>query len=94
MSQPFPPMGNVFSSTAFGESATGARTQLSVDITLGTHAVSLNDIDDFANPSVALEAIGGFEIQFDGDNITAEALFNDGTTDEFDQIPGTFSGTC
>jgi len=83
-----------FSAAAFGESATGASTQLSVDITLGTHAVSLNDIDDFENPSVALEAIGGFEIQIDGDNISAEALFDDGTTDEFDEIPGTFSGTC
>lgn len=83
-----------FSSTAFGESATGARTQLSVDITLGTHAVTLNDIDDFENPSVALEAIGGFELQIDGKNISAEASFDDGTTDEIESVAGTFEGTC
>lgn len=84
-----------FSSTAFGESATGARTQLSVDITLGIHAVTLNDIDDFENPSVAWDGIVDGEIQIDGDNISAQATFDDRTTpDVLEEIPGTFEGTC
>jgi hypothetical protein len=84
-----------FSSTAFGESATGARTQLSVDITLGIHAVTLDDVDDFENPSVSLSGVVDGEIQIDGKNISAEATFDDGTTpDVFEETPGTFSGTC
>jgi len=87
-----------FSSQAFGESATGAQTQLTVDITLGIHAVNLDDIDNFEDPSVSWSAesgiTGDFEIQIDGNEISAEANFLDGTTDDIETTPGTFSGTC
>lgn len=84
-----------FSSTAFGESETGARTQLSVDITLGIHAVTLGDVEDFENPSVSWEGVASDGIQIDGKNISAEATFDDGTTpDVLEEIAGTFEGTC
>lgn len=59
-----------FSSGAFGESATGARTQLDASIQdtneqgryegEGTiHSLSLDDIDDFESPSVSWSAVSG-----------------------------------
>lgn len=63
-------------------------------------SVSLNDIEDFENPSVALDAITGFlgepawTITYDGSTVTAEALFDDSTTDEIEEIPGTLQATC
>ena len=63
-------------------------------------SISLNDIEDFENPSVALEAVTGFvggpewTITYDGSTVTAEALFDDTTTDEIEEIPGTLQATC
>lgn len=99
-----------FSSGAFGENEDG-RIQLDASIQdtdeqgrmegEGTiQSVTLNDIEDFENPSVSLAAesgfIGGpeFVIQVDGDQVTAEAFFDDGTTDEIEAIPGTLEATC
>jgi hypothetical protein len=60
------------------------------------HSVSLDDIEDFQNPSVSLSsAFGAGEfIQLDGKNVSAEIGFMDGTTDDFAEIPGTFTATC
>lgn len=60
------------------------------------HSVSLNDIQDFENPSVDLStAFGGGEvIQVDGKNISAVAEFMDGTSDGFETVEGTFEATC
>lgn len=58
------------------------------------HSVSLNDIQDFENPSVSLDAFGGEFITLDGKNVTAEVQFTDGTSDSFDTVPGTFNATC
>ena len=63
-------------------------------------SVSLNDIEDFENPSVALEAVTGFlgepdwTIEYDGSTVTVEAEFDDTTTDEIETIPGTLQATC
>ena len=58
------------------------------------HSVSLNDIQDFENPSVSLDAFGGEFIEVDGKTIRAEADFSDGTSDDFEMVPGVFEGTC
>ena len=58
------------------------------------HSVSLNDIEDFENPSVSLDAFGDEFILLDGKTITAEADFTDGTSESFDTVTGTFTATC
>ena len=96
--------------SSFGESATGARTQL--DATIQDPAqegrydgenviktVSLNDVEDFENPSVDWSSISGFSIaeldfQVDGKNVAVSAAFNDGTTDDIETVPGTLVATC
>ncbi len=63
-------------------------------------SVTLNDIEDFENPSVDFGAVEGivgassFVIQVDGNTVTVEASFDDGTTDERESIPGTLEATC
>lgn len=96
--------------SSFGKSSTGARTQL--DATIQDPAqegrydgenviktVSLNDVEDFENPSVDWSSISGFGIgdldfQVDGKNVAVSAAFNDGTTDDIETIPGTLVATC
>ena len=58
------------------------------------HNVSLNDIEDYENPSVSLESFGDEFITLDGKSITADGEFVDDTTESFDMIPGTFTATC
>ena len=60
------------------------------------HSLSLDDIEDFQNPSVSLSSSFGSDefIQLDGKNVTAEIGFIDGTTDDFTETPGTFTATC
>ena len=58
------------------------------------HSVSLNDIEDFENPSVSLDAFGGEFILIDGKTVTAEAEFTDGTSESFDTVTGTFTASC
>ena len=59
------------------------------------HSVSIDDIEDFQNPSVSLSSFGGEnDIVLDGKNFSGSADFLDGTSDSFETIPGTFSGTC
>ena len=68
--------------------------QMYVSIDSFGHSVSLNDIQDFENPSVSLDAFGGEFIEVDGKTIRAEADFSDGTSDDFEMVPGVFEGTC
>lgn len=63
--------------------------------------VTLNDIEDFANPSVAWDATTGFiqaptwVIEYDGSAVTASATFDDsGTDDVIEEIPGTLDAIC
>lgn len=60
------------------------------------HSVSLDDITDFANPSVSFASSfdAGEFIELDGKNVSAETGFMDNTSDNFDQTPGTFTATC
>ncbi|MGI9606212.1 MAG: hypothetical protein ACR2P0_08750 [Acidimicrobiales bacterium] len=58
------------------------------------HSVSLNDIENFEDPSVDLSSMGGEFLSINGKNISGDAEFNDGTTEEFTGIAGDFSATC
>ena len=61
------------------------------------HSVSLNDIEDFENPSVALSSSFSADdfIEIDGKNISAEVGFIDDTSDDpLAETPGTFTATC
>lgn len=77
--------------------------QLYVSIDSFGHSVSLNDIDDFENPSVALTAdgftaslTGGPEefVEVDGTTVTASASFVDETSESLDGVEGTLEATC
>ena len=101
-----------FTLTSFGESSTGARTQLDASIydpqAEGRYEgadvirdVSLDDVEDFENPSVSWSSISGIlaggaetDFQVDGDNVSVDAAFDDGTTDDIETVPGTLTATC
>ena len=69
--------------------------QMYVSIDSFGHSVSLDDIEDFANPSVSVSTFGGGEfIMLDGKSFSGSAEFLDDTSDSFETIAGTFSGTC
>ena len=68
--------------------------QMYVSIDSFGHNVSINDIEDFQNPSVSLENFGAGLITLDDKNVSAEAEFTDGTSDSFETVAGTFTGTC
>lgn len=87
----------------FNLSAIQDGLQLYASIDSFGHSVTLDDIEDFENPSVALEAggpiaslTGGEEefIELDGKNVSAAAAFVDNTTDEIETTEGTLEATC
>lgn len=60
------------------------------------HSVSLNDIEDFENPSVSLESdwsTGEF-IELSGKQVRATALFLDYNTDSLAGVEGTLVASC
>ena len=91
---------------AFGEEETGQvdavfvlsaianGTQLYFSIDQFGHSVSLNDIEDFENPSVSWDSRGEEFIQLDGRSASGEVGFVDDTAEGQDTQPGTFEGTC
>jgi hypothetical protein len=65
------------------------------------HTISIDDIDDFDNPTVGWSVMtGAFGdsvaiIQVDGKSVTAEATFDNSLTDDIvEETPGTLEGTC
>ena len=98
-----------FSSDSRGVHSTGARVQMQANIEDETgqgrfdgdgviYEVFIDDIDDFENPSVSWRSFSGSGgetvITIDGDNLTAEGLFDDGLTDALETVPGTLAATC
>jgi hypothetical protein len=79
----------------FNLSAIQDGLQLYASIDSFGHSVSLNDIENFADPSVDLEALTaeGF-IVLDGKSVQAAAPFIDGTSDSFEGVEGTLEATC
>lgn len=98
-----------FSSGAFGE-VDGNRAQLDASIYDGDGqdrmegdgviaSVTFNDVADFDNPKVSLSAESGMQatpvvFEFDGSTLRVETTFDDGLTDEMDEIPGVLEATC
>lgn len=87
----------------FNLSAIQDGLQLYASIDSYGHVVTLDDIQDFENPSVSLEAggplasmVGGEEdfIVLDGKNVSASTLFVDGLADQPEGIEGTLEATC
>ena len=77
--------------------------QLYVSIDSFGHSVTLNDIQDFENPSVSLtadsftaQATGGPDqfVEVDGNDVSATADFVDDTTDSLEGTEGTLTATC
>ena len=70
--------------------------QMYVSIDSFGHSVSLNDIEDFANPSISLSSTFGEEefIVLDGKSFSGSTDFRDDASDSFETTPGSFSGTC
>lgn len=101
-----------FTLSAFGETVEGVRMQLDATIQDPDeqgryegegviHSVSLDDVEDFENPTVSWTALTGFfsvsdsPIQVDGKNVTAEATFDDGRTDDtIEEVAGNLVATC
>lgn len=100
-----------FNMSGFATSDDGHRLQMSADIydpsgeekTEGegvSHHISIDDIDDFENPSVSWATIGGFgggtetKLTVDGKHVTGVGSFDDATTDDFEQIEGMIDASC
>jgi hypothetical protein len=97
-----------FSSNTFGQDDGGARVQMQANIQDDSgqerfegegviYDVTIDDIDDFENPSVAWQARGPADeivVEINGDQITAQGVFDDSLTDPIEEIPGTLAATC
>lgn len=69
--------------------------QFYVSIDSFGHSVSLDDIEDFENPSVSLATFNAGEfINLDGKKASGTAGFMDGTTDDFTETEGSFEADC
>ena len=72
----------------------GLQFYLSVD-SYG-HSASLEDVENFQDPSVSLSTEGASDdfIKVDGTRVSGEAGFVDATTDSLEPIAGSFEATC
>jgi hypothetical protein len=68
--------------------------QLYASIDSFGHSITLDDIEDFENPSVSLGSEGDEFINVDGSSVSAAAEFTDFTSDDLTTTPGTFEATC
>jgi len=68
--------------------------QLYVSIDSFGHSISLDDIEDFENPSVSLSSEGDDFIVLDGTSVSAATEFIDFTGDDLTTTPGTLEATC
>lgn len=68
--------------------------QMYVSIDSFGHSISLDDVEDFENPSVSLSSDGDDFIIVDGKSVSAAAEFIDFTGDDLTTTPGTFEATC
>lgn len=58
------------------------------------HSVSLDDVENFEDPSVGYSSFGDFTLTVDGKNASGEGEFMDTTTDSFETVAGSFTATC
>lgn len=92
--------GAVFNLSAIAD---GLQLYASIDESGASHSLSLNDIEDFENPSVSLSinpfvagAVGAPAefLTLDGNNVSASVLMIDDTTNQPTSEPAQFSATC
>lgn len=92
--------GSVFNLSAI---ANGLQLYASIDDSGASHTLSINDIENFENPSVSLSvspfvvAAAGTEPEFltlDDKTVTAEVVMIDGITGAPTDAPAVLSGTC
>lgn len=86
--------GTIFGSNLFGE-LDGVRIQLQIDsYEDGGSQFTMDDIDDFENPSVSYSGQQGIEVTIDGNDVHAEGLVVDNAQDAFPEVPMTFDASC
>jgi hypothetical protein len=86
--------GTTFGSNLFAE-VDGARIQLQIDsYDDGNSQFTMDDIDDFENPSVNYSARQEVAVTIDGTDVHAEGLVVDQTQDTFPEVAMTFDGIC
>jgi hypothetical protein len=92
--------GAVFNMSAIAD---GLQLYASIDDSGESHSLSINDIEDFENPSVALSAspfsvaASGAPADFltlDGTSVSGDVVLIDDTTGEPTSEPAQFSATC
>jgi hypothetical protein len=92
--------GAVFNLSAIAD---GLQLYASIDDSGASHSLSLNDIEDFENPSVSLTidpfvaGAAGAPSEFltlDDKQVSAEVTMIDGNTNQPTAEPATFSATC
>ena len=92
--------GGVFNMSAIND---GLQLYASIDDSGAAHSLSLNDIEDFENPSVSLAMSGlvagafGVSPEFltlDGKNVSASVVMVDENTNVPTDAPAEFTATC
>jgi hypothetical protein len=73
----------------------GVRIQMQIDVEAdGTAQFTLDDIDDFENPSISYLETTDIEVTVDGNTVRAQGDVADETSENFDVVPMTFEGEC
>jgi hypothetical protein len=86
--------GTTLGTNLFGE-VDGAQIQMQIDVyDDGTAQFTMDDIDDFENPSVSFIETTDIAVTVDGDTVRAEGDVTDQASDTFDVVPMTFEGEC
>lgn len=79
-------------------SAIGDGLQFYISVDAMGQFVSLNDIENFENPALSWEAdqdaSGEGFIQVDGKDVSGEATFIDYLSESWDEVEGSFEGSC
>lgn len=86
--------GTTLGTNLFGE-VDGVRIQMQIDVYAdGTAQFTLDDIDDFENPSFSYLETTDISVTVDGDTVRAEGDVTDQASENFDVVAMTFEGEC
>ncbi len=73
----------------------GTRVQMQIDVESdGTAQFTLDDLDDFENPSISYLEMTDITVTVDGNTVRAEGGVTDEASGTFDVLPMTFEGEC
>lgn len=86
--------GTTLGTNLFGE-VEGVRIQMQIDVyDDGDAQFTMDDIEDFENPSVSYLETTDITVDVDGNTITASGDVTDQASESFDVVPMTFEGEC